>query len=138
MSLLKIFSDGGARGNPGPAACAFIIEKDNKRIYKDAKYLGETTNNVAEYSGVQMALEFLTKYDLSGVEKITFYLDSELVVKQLNGVYKIKNVNLKKYSLRINKYILAINVAVEILHIKRDKNKIADKLLNDVLDEKTL
>src|SRR3989344_1516428 len=86
MARLRIFTDGGARGNPGPSACAFVVLDDqNKLIFQQGFYLGYGTNNQAEYLGVVKALEWL------GPRSAIFYLDSLLVVKQIKGEYKIKD-----------------------------------------------
>ena len=87
---LKIFCDGGARGNPGPAAAAFVVFSGNKTLAKEGKYLGSTTNNQAEYNAVLLAMKWLlkNKSNIDG-KKVDFYLDSELVVKQLMGEYKV-------------------------------------------------
>jgi ribonuclease HI len=90
-----IHTDGGARGNPGNAAIGIIIKKDALLVTEFGMYIGQTTNNVAEYTAVKEALTYLLKTNQErGV--IQFFLDSELVVKQLTGVYKIKDIHLQK------------------------------------------
>jgi ribonuclease HI len=134
--VLKIFCDGGARGNPGPAASAFVILYKNKTLFEKAKLLGRQTNNYAEYSTVLLAMSWLKqnikKLDITN---INFFLDSELVVRQLMGIYKIKNLGLKKIYLKIKKHesILAINTSYT--HVPREKNRRADYLINKILDE---
>jgi ribonuclease HI len=136
--FMIIHTDGGARGNPGPAACAFVVEDGGKVVYKSSKYLGVATNNVAEYQGVISALDWLiqspeqTFYN----RKILFCLDSELVVRQLNGQYKVKNENLKSLFLEIDKKLRKIETKIIFQSVPRDKNKIADFLLNQELDKK--
>ena len=131
---LFVYCDGGARGNPGPAAAAIVIEKDGKVIHKESKYLGRGTNNEAEYSGVILGLEWVSK-NITGTEKITFILDSQLVANQLSGKFKVKNENLR------NRYFTAKtlekNISAEINYesVSRDRNKIADLLVNKELDE---
>src|SRR3989304_1856129 len=103
---LKIFCDGGARGNPGPAAWAFVVyEEKNKIVAQKNEKIGITTNNVAEYMAVIEALKWLGAYreKNSGrpVEKIDFFLDSQLVVSQLNGFYKVKNQRLRELVIKI-------------------------------------
>jgi len=96
-SEIKVYADGGSRGNPGPSASAFLVEKKGEVIYSESKYLGNSTNNRAEYMAIIMALKWLTKNrELIGDGLITFFLDTELAVRQLTGVYKIKNAVLKK------------------------------------------
>lgn len=133
---LNIFCDGGSRGNPGPAACAFIAELKGKPIHNQSKFLGKTTNNVAEYNAVLLAVNWLvknkSKYSFS---KIIFNLDSLLVVSQLKGKYKIKNENLRNLFFSIKKLEEEINIPVDYKHIYREKNKLADLLVNKNLDK---
>lgn len=133
---VKIYCDGGARGNPGPAASAFAVVRNGKAVHKQAKYLGESTNNVAEYQAVIMALEWLSKNRLKGVDPVPFVLDSELVTKQLNGLYKIKNKRLRKLITRARKLERELKVRTTYTWSPRSKNKIADSLVNEKLDEK--
>ena len=131
-----IHTDGGARGNPGPAACAFVVEVDGKIVGKGSHFLGESTNNYAEYQGVLLALKWLSKnFKSYSVDTVTFYLDSELVVRQLTGVYKVKDKKLIDLFLEVN--TLSRNVGLRILYknIPRANNKIADFLLNEELDK---
>jgi ribonuclease HI len=128
---IKIYSDGGARGNPGPAAGGFAIFNSKDKLIKiDAKYFGEITNNQAEYKAFEMALKAAQRL---GKKDLECYLDSELIVKQLNGEYKVKSENIKSLKASIDR--LAENFDnIEFLHVKREYNKIADKLVNIVLD----
>lgn len=126
MQKLIIYTDGGARGNPGPAAVG--VHMPGVGDYK--KCIGKATNNVAEYAAVILALE--KAKELKG-EELEFFLDSELVVKQLNGKYKVKDQTLGKL------FIQAWNLKsqfkkVSFTHIPREKNKLADKLVNEALD----
>lgn len=133
---LILFSDGGSRGNPGPAACSFIAEKNGKIIFSQSKYLGVQTNNVAEYCGVLIALKWLIKYyDKNTVDQIVFHLDSLLIANQLNGIYKIKNENLRIYYFNIKKMEGKIKSKIVYKHVYREKNKMADLLVNKCLDE---
>jgi ribonuclease HI len=136
MRNFKIYCDGGARGNPGPAASAFIVEKDNKIIYEQSRYLGKTTNNVAEYTAVLMALRWIDKnIEREIFTTINFFLDSELVVKQLKGLYKIKSNNLKPliYSIKVLENKIPANIFYT--YISRNKNRKSDFLVNKNLDE---
>lgn len=132
---LKIFSDGGSRGNPGRAAAAFVVEKEGKEIYSDALYLGITTNNVAEYGGVIHALRWLEKNKkiLSG--EIFFMLDSELIAKQISGEYRVKNSDLKNLHSEVKKLLGSIGQKINFERVGREKNKKADFLVNKKLDE---
>lgn len=131
--MVQIYCDGGARGNPGPGACAFVVIKDNKTIYEESKFLGEVTNNIAEYNGVVVALRWLLENN--GYKSVQFYLDSQLVVNQLNGRYKIKNENLRILRLTISSLEKEICSDLKYQYIPRDKNKLPDKLLNEEIDE---
>lgn len=133
--VLTIHTDGGSRGNPGPAACAYVAELGGKIVSKGSKFLGTTTNNVAEYNGVLLALSWLSKMDDSiKPGKVVFYLDSELVVKQINGIYKIKKSDLIALNIEIKKLIEKIHLEIFFNNIPREQNKTADFLLNKELD----
>jgi len=133
---LVIFTDGGARGNPGPAGAGVaMFEETGKSVvatYK--KYLGETTNNVAEYSAVILALEEAKKLE---AEELVFFLDSELVVKQLNGEYKVKNQELGKLFIKIHNLRQQFK-KITFQHVRREQNKLADKLVNQAIDSANL
>ncbi|HRN96680.1 MAG TPA: ribonuclease HI family protein [Candidatus Levybacteria bacterium] len=132
-----IHSDGGARGNPGPAAYGFVVTDDNKNlVHKDSGYIGETTNNVAEYTGVVKALEWILKHTTP--TSLSVILDSELVARQLSGIYKIKNENLKKYYLSIKELERDIHCPITFSSVPRNQNKEADALVNAALDNHLL
>lgn len=137
MSTLTIHTDGGSRGNPGPAACAAVfLNPDREIVCSISRYLGYTTNNEAEYRGVILALETilsdLNKY--SEFSSIQFVLDSELVVFQLTGRYKIKNANLQQLATTTHQLIRQINKPISFTHVKRHLNTLPDELLNQELD----
>lgn len=136
MGKLRINCDGGARGNPGPAAAAFVVRDDNNNIvYKGSKYLGESSNNFAEYSAILLAFEWLIeKANKENVEILNFFLDSELAVKQLNGIYKVKDEKLRVLFMAIKEYIKKLTIPVTFSHVTRDKNQFADILVNNTLD----
>lgn len=136
---LIIHTDGGSRGNPGPAASSFIVSDSGSRIIAQrGVYIGIATNNQAEYLAVSNALLWLNQYLNTGVRapirRITFFLDSELAVNQLNGKYKIKSQSLSHIIRQINIVKQKIPIPVSFQHITRDKNKNADKLVNQTLD----
>jgi ribonuclease HI len=132
---ISIHTDGGARGNPGPSACAFVAEMDEKLIFKSSKFLGINTNNFAEYSAFLLALQWLSKNnDKFGNKQIIIYSDSELVVRQLSGIYKVKNEKLKALNQKIIGLIKTNNLKISYKSILRSKNKIADQLVNEKLD----
>lgn len=133
-------TDGGARGNPGPAASAFVVWDEAGNLqFKCGKYLGETTNNVAEYSGVIAALSWadLNRKNLMEVEKIDFFLDSNLVVNQLNGSFKIKNAELAKLASQIKEIEKRLEFEISYTYVPRARNKEADLIVNETLDSFT-
>lgn len=135
---LIIHTDGGARGNPGPAASVFIIrDSKGELIVSRGVYIGIATNNQAEYLAVANALIWL-KINLSkfskDIDNIQFYLDSELVVNQLSGKYKIKSVSLSPIIHQIKNCQARIGRGVEYQYIPRSQNKDADHLVNQTLD----
>ncbi len=132
---LTIHTDGGARGNPGPAAIGIIIEDESNEKTKIGKTIGDATNNVAEYLAVLTAIkEIKQKYGTCEVEA-TFYLDSELVTRQLNKIYKIKNEDLKKIYDQITNE-LSKDLKAQFIHVRREQNKEADEMVNAALDGK--
>lgn len=133
---ITINCDGGSRGNPGLAASAFVVtDNQNKELFSKGMFLGHTTNNVAEYNAVLMAVEWLDKNkDTYKSFSIEFILDSELVVRQLSGIYKIKNEKLKELSLSIMKIKKTLPMTIVFKNVLREKNKSADSLVNETLD----
>ncbi|MFA5076473.1 MAG: ribonuclease HI family protein [Patescibacteria group bacterium] len=130
---LIIYTDGGARGNPGPAGIGVVIYNHQKEIlgqYK--KFLGVATNNQAEYQAVVLALE---KAQELGGEEIDFFLDSELVVGQLSQTMKVKNKELAKIFVKIWNLALGFK-RIKYHHVPREENKLADKLVNQAIDQK--
>lgn len=124
-------TDGGARGNPGPAAIGIVLKDENKNsIETKGIYLGNTTNNFAEYKGI---LEGLKLAKIKGVTEINCFLDSELVVKQLLGLYKVKEETLKLLHKEV-KEIEKEFIKVTYTHVRREFNKEADLIVNKVLD----
>jgi ribonuclease HI len=129
------FSDGGSRGNPGKAACAVVLFDDSgNELLRRAKGLGRATNNQAEYEGAIFALELAGQL---GAKKLEIKMDSELVVRQLEGTYKVRNVGLKPYYARACGLVDEFQ-SVAVTHIPRAQNKLADKLVNACLDGKDL
>lgn len=137
-TCFNIFTDGGARGNPGPAAVGVVIKNDqNEIVHRFGKYIGKTTNNVAEYTGVIAALEWLISTKPSALSSMHFYLDSLLVVNQLNGLYKVKDAKLRELLLIIRRLENEIGARVSYRHIPRERNREADALVNQALDSLT-
>lgn len=137
MKPVIIYADGGARGNPGPAAgAAVLFEKteDGKRgmqIAEAYQYFPHATNNVAEYTGIIVGLE---KAHELGYNAVEYYLDSELAVKQLNGQYRVKNAELAKLFLKIHNLKTHFRT-ISFTHVRREYNKEADALVNRVIDQ---
>ena len=131
LSDVVIYSDGGSRGNPGPSAAGFVImNKDGEVVCEGGAYLNHTTNNVAEYEAVYLGLE---KAQELGVKRIDFRIDSQLVVNQLNGIYKIKNMDLRPIHDRIVELSQQFE-KVTYAHVLREYNQLADGVVNKILD----
>ncbi|HNS71145.1 MAG TPA: ribonuclease HI family protein [bacterium] len=137
---IEIFTDGGSRGNPGPAAIGVVIkEKSGKKIYNIGRYIGISTNNDAEYKALLEGLSYLVEhFKVKSAEKkmglnVSCFLDSELVVKQMNGEYKVKNPNIKTLWKKIKELERRFS-SIEYVHIPREKNSEADYLVNQALD----
>lgn len=133
MKLL-INTDGGSRGNPGPGAIGVVVRNEKEEIIFEAgKTIGHVTNNEAEYTAL---IEALAKAKSLGASDVTFRLDSELVVKQLNGQYKVKNERIAILWKKA-KVLEANFVHVTYTHVRRESNKDADRLVNQALDLET-
>jgi len=131
MKKLIIHTDGGARGNPGPAGVGVVFYNEKKEIIKKLfKYLGIMTNNQAEYQAVIFALEKAWNFRPATIE---VFLDSELVIKQLQGKYRVKNKNLHSLYNRVYYWIKKFK-EVSFKYIPRQQNKLADKLVNQAID----
>jgi len=134
---LTVFTDGGARGNPGPAAIGFVIKDDQgKIIIEKGQYIGRATNNVAEYQAVIEALKWLKKNLSFRPARTTFFLDSKLAVNQLNGLFKVKNHGLRNLIVEVRQWEREIGGHVIYCFVRREKNKKADTLVNQSLDSR--
>lgn len=128
----KLYTDGGARGNPGPAAGGVVLYNEQGEVFhKASKYFGIGTNNQAEYKALLLGLN-LAKDE--GVQEISVYLDSELVVKQLVGLYKVKDTHLALLYAEI-KLLESYFKVITYTHVPRTQNKEADLLVNKELDQ---
>lgn len=134
---LKIYCDGGARGNPGPAGVGVVIINSAGEERRFKKFIGKKTNNQAEYEAVLYALEIVVS-EYKNPSRIDFFLDSELVVNQLEGNYKIKNEDLGRLLIKIRNMMIEHNWQATFNHIPREKNHHADKLVNQAIDEAAL
>lgn len=133
-SNFRVYTDGGSRGNPGPAAYGFVIYSPNGAIVAEGSgYLGATTNNQAEYQGIVAALRKVAELQIQS--PVTCYLDSQLVVRQVNGEYKMKNEALKPWLDEVYRLRQQIGVPVQFIDVRREENKYADGLVNQVLDQ---
>ncbi len=131
MKYLIINTDGGARGNPGPAALGVVIATQEGEVLQAfGEYLGSTTNNVAEYTALVRALEVAKK--LEGTH-LDIRMDSELIIKQMQGVYKIKQPHLVILANQV-KVLLKSFTRVSFKHVRREYNKAADAMVNQALD----
>jgi ribonuclease HI len=129
----KVFTDGGSRGNPGHSACAFVIlDNQNHLIEKTGFYIGIATNNQAEYNGFQRGLERAQEL---GIDNIELFSDSQLVVNQMKGVYKVKNQELASIHQAVSKLASSFR-KINFNHIPREKNKLADQEVNRILDDR--
>jgi len=136
MKNLFVFTDGGARGNPGPAAIGFIVKNNQGNIlFKKGKCIGRATNNVAEYTAVIEALKWIKKNFQFSIFNFQFFLDSKLVVNQLNGFYKIKDAKLKLLIIKVRGLEKEIGKRINYQFIPRQKNYEADLLVNQSLDK---
>lgn len=132
MKTGYLYSDGAARGNPGPAGAGFVIAgSDGLVVFEGHRYLGETTNNQAEYSALYDGLIKAIQLEF---DKLDISLDSELIVKQIKGEYRVKNEGLKPHYLKVLGLLKKFG-SYSIRHIPREQNKVADKLANRAIDE---
>jgi ribonuclease HI len=134
LERLALYSDGGARGNPGPAAIAFLAVTETGQIIKaDSRFIGKATNNQAEYNALIAALEFAKTFK---AQEVTCHLDSELVGKQMKGEYSVKNSELKKLWLKARELKICFK-KISFVNVPRSNPFIskADELVNKALDE---
>lgn len=135
--IINIYTDGGARGNPGPAGAGFVVQdSDDKTVHRQSQFLGRTTNNVAEYKALLLAYRWLKKNfsRFDNLERVIFHLDSQLVIRQLKGEYKIKAQHLRPLVIEIKQEEGKLPCQVEYRHIPREKNQLADGLANEAMD----
>ena len=127
----RLHTDGGARGNPGPAAYGYVLEADDGTVLAaHGEHIGTATNNVAEYSGLVAGLRKALELHVPEVEVVS---DSELMVKQMRGEYRVKNEALRELSVEASRLAHQLG-NVEYRHVKRAHNEEADRLVNEALD----
>ena len=141
MNILNVYTDGGARGNPGPAGIGIVFKNSqDESIHNHKEYIGEATNNQAEYAAIIRAIELVLKSkwfeenNKKEVSKIVCRLDSQLVVEQICGNYKVKNSGIAELMSQLKILLNQIEIPIEFIHIKREQNKLADKLVNQAID----
>lgn len=136
--MIRIHTDGGARGNPGPAAVGVVISWGKGNSHEISEYIGETTNNTAEYSALIKALKEILVLQKNGVltdeDEIVCHLDSLLVVQQVRGVYKIKQPHLQHMASAVKTLEKEIRLPITYRAIPREQNQRADLLVNRALD----
>lgn len=132
MDKVILYSDGGARGNPGPAAIGIAIyDPFGKELKRMGQVIGETTNNQAEYKALIAGLEQAL---VLGASLVVCHMDSELVVKQMQGKYKVREPGLQDLAPQVFR-LLGKFKNVQFVHVSREKNELADQLVNDALDK---
>lgn len=139
MQNIIVYTDGGARGNPGPAAIGVVVTDASGKVQKEvAETIGNSTNNFAEYNAVMVALQTVKQLFGKATKDMAFEirLDSELVKKQLNAEYQIKEPGLVPMFIEIHNLRVANFPHLTLTHIPREKNKEADRLVNEALDGK--
>lgn len=137
---INIYTDGGARGNPGISGYGLVIyDENNKIIYQESKFLGIKTNNEAEYMGMIGALVWINDNRKNfNISQINFHSDSQLLVRQILGQYKVKAPNLKPLFDKVKLLLNQINLPYSFKDIRREFNKLADELANEAMDKKGL
>jgi len=129
--FLIVYTDGAARGNPGPAGAGVYIEDESgESVEQITQYLGETTNNVAEYRALLLGLEHA---ETLGARAVEIRADSELMIRQMTGEYRVRNPGLQDLNRRARTLERSFE-HVEYVHVRRDKNREADRLANRAID----
>jgi len=136
MKVLNVYTDGASRGNPGPSSIGIVFkDSSGKIIWQQNKALGKATNNEAEYQALIYAMKHVNRYH---PEKIIFYSDSELMISQMKGEYKIKDPKIQKLFLEAWNRKIDLGKKVEFRLVPREENQEADRLANKILDQKEL
>lgn len=137
MNVINVYTDGGSRGNPGPSAIGvYIVDPNGRQLFSLGERIGLATNNIAEYKAVIRALLWLLENkQINEKTEVNFFLDSKLICSQINGLYKVKNANLRNLIFEIREKEAKIKAKIKYYHIAREKNIMADKLVNLALDD---
>jgi len=135
--VLKVFTDGGSKGNPGPSSIGIVMYINRKKIFQHREAIGIATNNEAEYQALIKALEKVQSLNFKvQISKLEFYSDSKLMVNQVNGLFKVKQGKIKEYILKIRGLEQEINLPISYHLISREKNREADRLVNNKIKKK--
>ena len=136
--VLNIYTDGGSRGNPGISGYGLVIYEDKQKIlYQEGKFLGIKTNNEAEYSGIIAALEWVKKNKTNyNITQLNFFADSQLMIRQFQGLYKVKAPTLLPLYAQAQQLLSQINLPTKYTDVRRDFNKLADELANQAMDRR--
>lgn len=130
-ATIRLYTDGGARGNPGPAGAGFVLYRGTEQIAEGARYLGEATNNQAEYAAL---IDGLKKVAALGERNVDVYMDSELIVNQMRRTYRVKDAALGKLFIQAWNIVQGLG-RVTFSHIPREENSEADRLVNQAIDQ---
>lgn len=140
--ILKVYTDGGSKGNPGPASIGIVMYLENKKVFYHHESIGVATNNEAEYQALIKALQILNpkseipnKFQIpnfKNIKHIQFFSDSRLMVNQVNGLFKVKQGKIKEYILKIRGLEQEINLPISYHLIPREQNQEADRLVNSL------
>lgn len=133
-NIFTIHTDGGSRNNPGEAAIGVVIDLNEKTLHEFGKSIGIATNNVAEYTAVVQALTYMSTIEKTGDYEIHFILDSQLVVNQLNGIFKIKDTHLRELAFSVRRLEQEVGGRITYSSVPREQNKRADFFVNQSLD----
>ncbi|MBI5037098.1 MAG: ribonuclease HI family protein [Candidatus Kerfeldbacteria bacterium] len=128
--VVRLYTDGGARGNPGPAGAGFVLYRGSERVAEGARYLGEATNNQAEYAAL---IDGMKKVVALGERDVDVYMDSELIVNQMRRTYRVKDAALGKLFIQAWNIVQTLG-RVTFSHIPREENAEADRLVNQAID----
>ena len=133
MEKIVVYTDGGARNNPGPAGAGVVIKEGSRKIAEIKKFLGNQTNNRAEYEALILALTEAKRRGLAAHE-IEVRMDSELIVKQINNEYQIKGETFWPQYMKVHNLLVAHFPHITFVHVPREENKEADRLVNEAID----